>query len=51
MTTTYIVIKDDLKKFKKVIQDKSKNTVSMGMRYLRRALAELGYEFKPRRDP
>jgi len=51
VTTTYIVTEDDVKKFKKALQDKSKNTVSMGMRYLRRALAELGYEFKPRRDP
>jgi len=46
-TNTYIVSEEDVKKFEMSISNKSKSTKDMRLRYLRRALAELGYELSP----
>ena len=46
-TNTYIVSEEDVKKFEALLSDKSKSTKDMRLRYLRRALAELGYELSP----
>jgi integrase len=46
-TNTYIVSEEDVKKFETLLSDKSKSTKDMRLRYLRRALAELGYELSP----
>ncbi|WP_345725203.1 site-specific integrase [Saccharolobus caldissimus] len=47
VSSTYIVTEEDVKKFEKSLQGKSKSTIDMRMRYLRRALAEIGYELSP----
>jgi hypothetical protein len=46
-TNTYIVSEEDVKKFETLLSNKSKSTKDMRLRYLRRALAELGYELSP----
>ena len=46
-SSTYIVSEDDVKRFEKTLQEKAKSTRDMRMRYLKRALAELGYELSP----
>jgi integrase len=44
VSSTYIVTEEDVKKFEKLLQGKSKSTIVMKMRYLRIALTKLGYE-------
>ncbi|WP_338601411.1 tyrosine-type recombinase/integrase [Sulfolobus tengchongensis] len=46
-SNVYIVSEDDVKAFEKVLDERSKSTKDMRMRYLRRALAESGYELSP----
>nr|WP_187395297.1 tyrosine-type recombinase/integrase [Sulfolobus islandicus]CDF47326.1 unnamed protein product [Sulfolobus islandicus] len=46
-TNTYIVSKDDVKKFETLLSNKSKSTKDMRLRYLKRALSDLGYELSP----
>jgi integrase len=46
-TSTYIVSEDDVKKFETLLSNKSKSTKDMRLRYLRKALLELGYELSP----
>jgi len=43
-SSTYIVTEEDVKRFEKLLQGKSKSTIDMRMRYLRIALTKLGYE-------
>ncbi|PVU74905.1 hypothetical protein DDW13_05820 [Acidianus hospitalis] len=45
VSSTYIVIEEDVKKFEKLLRGKSKSTIDM--RYLRIALTKLGYELSP----
>jgi Site-specific recombinase XerD len=47
VSSTYIVTEEDVKKFEKLLQGKSKSTIVMRMRYLRIALTKLGYELSP----
>ena len=46
-SSTYIVSEEDVRRFEKTLQEKAKSTRDMRMRYLKRALAELGYELSP----
>jgi len=46
-SSTYIVTEEDVKRFEKLLQGKSKSTIDMRMRYLRIALTKLGYELSP----
>nr|WP_012386964.1 tyrosine-type recombinase/integrase [Sulfolobus islandicus]ABE99638.1 integrase [Sulfolobus islandicus] len=46
-TNTYIVSEDDVKKFETLLSNKSKTTKDMRLRYLKRALSDLGYELSP----
>jgi integrase len=46
-SSTYIVTEEDVKRFEKLLQGKSKSTIDMRMRYLRLALTQLGYELSP----
>ncbi|BDC18203.1 tyrosine-type recombinase/integrase [Acidianus sp. HS-5] len=47
VSSTYIVTEDDVRKFEKSLQGKTKSTIDMRMRYLRIALTRLGYELSP----
>nr|WP_011225135.1 tyrosine-type recombinase/integrase [Sulfolobus islandicus]CAG38170.1 integrase [Sulfolobus islandicus] len=46
-SSTYIVTEEDVKKFEKSLQGKSKSTIDMRIRYLRMALIRLSYELSP----
>ncbi|WP_311732940.1 tyrosine-type recombinase/integrase [Sulfurisphaera ohwakuensis] len=46
-TNTYIVSEEDVKKFETLLNNKSKSTKDMRMRYLKRVLSELSYELSP----
>ncbi len=46
-TNTYIVSEDDVKKFEIILNEKALSTRKQRMRYLNRALSELGYELSP----
>ena len=43
----YIVTEEDVKKFEKSLQEKTKSIIDMRMRYLGIALTKLGYELSP----
>ncbi|MEM4371829.1 MAG: tyrosine-type recombinase/integrase, partial [Metallosphaera sp.] len=45
--SVYIVSENEVKKFEKVLEDRSKSTKDMRIRYLRKALSNLGYELSP----
>ena len=47
VSSTYIVTEEDVKRFERVLKEKSKQTRDMRMRYLRLALTRLGYELSP----
>lgn len=49
VSSTYIVTEDDVNKFEKSLQGKSKSTMAMRMRYLRLRVTRLGYELNPDR--
>nr|WP_020936647.1 tyrosine-type recombinase/integrase [Saccharolobus solfataricus]CDF66449.1 integrase [Saccharolobus solfataricus P2] len=46
-SSTYIVTGEDVKRFEKSLQGKTKSTIDMRMRYLIPALIRLGYELSP----
>lgn len=47
VASSYVVTEEDVKRFERVLREKSKQTRGMRMRYLRLALTRLGYELSP----